>query len=115
MRRESAGRLATGAQRELWARKALPGPLASEASRAGRVAWGTLACQAPRASAAAWATGAREEPQAQREMRASLALTVFPGTKANWEPAALSDPKASPAVGGSWAQKASRVPTAPAA
>lgn len=96
------------------AHKALLGPLASEASRAGRVTWGTRACQVPRASAAAWATGAREEPQAPREMRALLALMVFPGTRVNWEPVALLDPRESPAVEENWAQKAFRVPMAPA-
>lgn len=97
------------------AHKALLGPLASEASRAGRAAWGTPACLAPKASVAAWATGAREEPQALRETRVSLVPMVFPGTKANWDPVDLLDPKESPAIEGSWAQKASRVPTAPVA
>lgn len=36
--RGSVVRLATGAQRGLWAHKALPGPLVSEASRAGKAA-----------------------------------------------------------------------------
>lgn len=111
----SVARLATGAQRGLWAHKAPPGSLVSEASRARRAAWGTRACQAPRASEVAWVTGALEEPQALRETRVLRVPMAFLGTKANWVPVALSDPKESLAAEGSWARKASRVPTAPAA
>lgn len=111
----SVARLATGAQRGLWARKAPPEPLVSAVSRAGRAAWETLACLAPKASEAAWATGAREELQAQRATRASRAPTAFLGIKENWVPVALSDPKESPAVEGSWVPRASRAPMAPAA
>lgn len=85
----STARLATGAQRELWAHRALLGLLASRAFRAGRAVWETPVCQARRASEVAWVTGALEEPQAPRETRASQVLMVFLGTKGTWVPVAL--------------------------
>lgn len=111
----SVGKLATGARRGLWAHKALLEPLVSEASRARRAAWETLACRAPRAFEVAPGTGAQEEPPALRETRASQVPMAFLGTKETWVPVVRSDPKESPAVEGSWAQRASRVPTAPVA
>jgi len=89
----SVVRLATGARRGLWARKALLEPLESEASRARRAAWATLACRAPRASAVALVTGAREEPPALRETRALPARMASLGTKESWVPVVRSDPK----------------------
>lgn len=110
----SVVRLATGARRGLWARKALLEALESEASRARRAARATLACRAPRASVVALVTWAREEPPALRETRAWQAPMAFLGTKEIWVPVVRLDPKESPAVEGSWARRASRVPMAPA-